>query len=117
MRTLAAVDGNLGSILANMGQAVAAVTGGRSRMSLFGSHARGEADADSDVDLLVILPDDIADIETEDRVRDAVYEFSLTSDYVFSVMVMSEAQAEELSGVALMAEVEREGVALQDGAT
>ena len=79
-------------------------------MFLFGSHARGEAGADSDVDLFVILPDETATLQTEDRVRDAVYDFSLKGDYLFSVMVVSESQAREFAGSMVFAEVEREGV-------
>ena len=113
MRSPAAVDEALRPLLDEIGRAVGAATDGRARAYLFGSHARGEPDADSDVDIMVILPDDAATVETEDRVRDAVYEFSLTGEHIFSVIVMSEGQARELSGIALMAEVEREGVALE----
>ncbi len=87
-------------------------TDGRARLVLFGSHARGDAGADSDVDLLVVLPDDIATLDTDDRVRDAVYDFSIEGDYIFSAMVVSESQASDMSGLGLFAEIEREGVAL-----
>ncbi|MHC5056257.1 MAG: nucleotidyltransferase domain-containing protein [Planctomycetota bacterium] len=105
-------DPRLASLLDELGRAVAAAAGGSARIFLFGSHARGDAGRYSDVDILVILPDAVADLETEDRVRDAIYDFSLRSDYIFSALVASESQAEEMSGVGVFAEIEREGVAL-----
>ena len=105
-------DPRLSSLLDELSRAVAAAAGGRARVYLFGSHARGEAGRYSDVDLLVILPDEAADLRTEDRVRGAVYDFSLRGDYVFSALVVSESQAEEMSGVGVFAEVERDGVAI-----
>ena len=110
MRSAAAVSDGLRSVLDQVKRAVDAASGGRFRMFLFGSHARGEAGADSDVDLLVILPDETVTLQTEDRVRDAVYDFSLKGDYLFSVMVVSESQAREFAGSMVFAEVEREGV-------
>ncbi|MHC4248379.1 MAG: nucleotidyltransferase domain-containing protein [Planctomycetota bacterium] len=105
-------DGALAPLLDELARAVAAAAGGSARVFLFGSHARGEAGRYSDVDLLIVLPDKVADLATEDRVRDAVYDFSLRSDYIFSALVASESQAEQLSGVGVFAEIEREGVAL-----
>ena len=110
MRSAAAVGDGLRSVLDQVKRAVHAASGGPFRMFLFGSHARGEAGADSDVDLLVLLADEAATLATEDRVRDAIYDFSLKSDYLFSVMVVSESQAREFAGSMVFAEVEREGV-------
>ena len=105
-------DSGLASLLEELARAVGAAAGGAVKIDLFGSHARGEAGRYSDVDLLVILPDEVADLETEDRVRDAIYDFSLRGDYVFSALVVSEAQAEAMSGVGVFDEIEREGVAI-----
>ncbi len=105
-------DSKLASLLGEVGRAVTSAAGRRARLYLFGSYARGDAGQYSDVDLLVILADEVASLETEDRVRDAIYEFSLKSDYILSAMVVSESQAEEMSGVGVFAEVEREGVAI-----
>jgi len=105
-------DSGLEPLLEELALAVSAAAGGSVRIYLFGSHARGEAGRYSDVDLLVVLPDEVADLETEDRVRDAIYDFSLRSDYIFSALVASESQAEAMSGVGVFGEIEREGVAL-----
>ncbi len=105
-------DSGLEGLLEELAPAVRATAGGGARTYLFGSHARGEAGRYSDVDLLVVLPDDVADLKTEDRVRDAIYDFSLRSDYIFSALVVSETQLETMSGVGVFADFEREGVAL-----
>ncbi len=44
-------------MIVTAGTALAAALPPRSRVILFGSHARGQATADSDLDLLVIEPD------------------------------------------------------------
>ena len=51
-------------LIQKAGEALAEAAGERSRVILFGSHARGEAQPDSDVDFLVIEP------EVEDRHRE-----------------------------------------------
>jgi len=81
------------------------------RLILFGSYARGEAGPDSDVDLMVVLPDEeYESFETRERVRDAVYGFSITTEYLFSLLLVSESQAREQSGFKVFGAVEREGV-------
>jgi predicted nucleotidyltransferase len=80
------------------------------RLILFGSYARGDAGPDSDVDLLIILPDAANTFSVREAARDTVYGFALESQYVFSAMVVSESQAREYSGFMAFAAVEREGV-------
>ena len=105
-------DRRLEPLLEELAPAVSAAAGGSAKVVLFGSHARGEAGRHSDVDLLIVLPDETADLETEDRVRDAVYDFSLRGDYILSALVVSETQLEDMSGIGVFGEIEREGVAL-----
>jgi len=54
------------------------------RIILFGSHARGEATADSDVDLLVVMP--VAGSKREKRleIRLALHDIRLAKDIVVS---------------------------------
>jgi predicted nucleotidyltransferase len=82
------------------GEALAEAAGKRSRVILFGSHARGEERADSDVDFLVIEP------EVEDRfgetvrLGDLIGRLGVPAD----VVVVSEDQVREwgeLSGTML----------------
>jgi uncharacterized protein len=51
-------------LIQRAGEALAEAAGERSKVILFGSHARGEERADSDVDFLVIEP------EVEDRAKE-----------------------------------------------
>ncbi len=53
-------------LIQRAGEALAAAAGGSAKVILFGSHARGEAAADSDVDFLVIEP------SLDDRFAEAV---------------------------------------------
>ena len=65
---------------------------------------------DSDVDLMVVLPDEKKTIEIEDRVRDVIYDAGFEMDMLFSVMVVSESQARKHSGFMVFEGVEKEGI-------
>ena len=65
-----------------MGAALAAAAGSSARVILFGSHARGEADPNSDIDFLVIEPD-VEDRHTEwNRLRRALGDIEAPVDLV-----------------------------------
>jgi predicted nucleotidyltransferase len=69
-------------LIQRAGEALAAAAGGSARVILFGSHARGEARADSDVDFLVIEPK-VEDRQMEwTRLRRALSEIQLPLDLV-----------------------------------
>ena len=55
---------------------------------LYGSRARGEENPDSDWDILV-LTDSAANLKTERRFRDKLYDLELKTGEVFSVFVYS----------------------------
>ncbi len=67
----------------------------RSRIILFGSYARGEVGADSDLDLLVIEPDAVDQIEESVRLRRTLDDLRVPAD----VMVVSADQVEEWGAV------------------
>jgi predicted nucleotidyltransferase len=52
------------------------------RLILFGSHARGDALADSDIDLLVVLPEVTNKRETAIAIRRAVVDFPVAKDII-----------------------------------
>jgi len=52
------------------------------RVILFGSHARGTAGPDSDVDLLVVMPVSGSKREKQLEVRLAVHEFKVSKDII-----------------------------------
>jgi len=62
------------------------------RLSLFGSVARGEAQPDSDLDVLVVV--DTADLEIEDRVFDVAFAVGLLTDLYISPRVIDRATLE-----------------------
>lgn len=106
------IDSALSQILSEMKAALCNVVGGEFRLILFGSRARGEPPPDSDVDLMVILPDETFSIETEEKVRNVVYDFALKTRYLFSVIVVSESLARERTGFQVFGAVEREGMTI-----
>lgn len=55
------------ALIAEAGRRLAAAASPESQVILFGSHARGEASSDSDVDFLVVEPE--VDNEAEESVR------------------------------------------------
>ena len=103
-------DRRLSALLGRVKEALRERIGPDFRFILFGSYARGDAGPDSDVDLLIILPDAANTFSVREAARDAVYGFALESQYVFSAMVVSESQACEYSGFLAFGAVEREGV-------
>jgi predicted nucleotidyltransferase len=81
-------------------------------MRLFGSRAREEGDAESDMDVLVILPRD--DWDTNMAIYDVCFDLDLKYDVVLSCIIYSEADynspLNRITG--LYREVEREGIRL-----
>jgi predicted nucleotidyltransferase len=81
---------------------------------LFGSHARGDAHEDSDVDMLVVV-DSLSEDERK-VVFDLAYDAGATGDelIVLSPLPYATSQAEELRRRErrLMLEIDRDGVAL-----
>ncbi len=82
------------------------------RLVLFGSKARGEATADSDLDVLVITRSE--DWRLGDEIRDIGYELEVAHGVVLSIQVMGERHYQELKarGSSFLANVEREGLAV-----
>jgi predicted nucleotidyltransferase len=82
-------------LIAAAGAALVAAAPPRSRVILFGSHARGEADGGSDLDFLVIEPNVLGPALESVRLRRALRGFPAAID----VVVVSEEVAERRARV------------------
>jgi len=80
---------------------------------LYGSVARGEADGESDIDLLVLTSDSLSRSERH-RITDTVFEVNLEHGTNFSTLVVTQASWESgaVSVLPLREEIAREGVPL-----
>ncbi|HEX9757093.1 MAG TPA: nucleotidyltransferase domain-containing protein [Nitrospiria bacterium] len=79
------------------------------KLILYGSHARGEAIAGSDIDVLLIL-DECRDFWSEfEKIEDLTSQISLEHDIVVSVFPMSERDYQERQTPFLL-NVRREGM-------
>lgn len=58
------------------------------KVILFGSEARGEASADSDIDLLILVDGDRMSLEQEEAITLPLYELELKTGVVISPIVM-----------------------------
>ena len=83
------------NLIDQAGKTLAEAAGPDSTVILFGSHARGEASADSDVDFLVIEPVVANRLEEWERLRRALKDFPTPVD----IVVVDEARAERRAKV------------------
>ena len=61
---------------------------------LYGSEARGDARADSDIDLLILLEGDKRDLKRESLISGALYDLELSTGVLTSPMIMLRKQWE-----------------------
>jgi len=80
------------------------------RLVLFGSHARGDAEPGSDIDLLVVLRGDVNAGEEIKRTGGIVSDLSLINDVVISCIFMEEHRYLRRNGP-LLRNIRREGIA------
>ena len=81
------------------------------RILLYGSWAKGEATADSDVDVAVVLADSVVPGEEIDRMLDLVVDIGAKYDTLISVYPVSE-EKYLLTRSPLLINVRREGLEL-----
>lgn len=90
----------------------AAMPGVFMRWTLFGSRARGDAEPDSDMDVLLELDLERLDLATKRRIRRLAGEVSLKHDLVISLLLMDRTQARERGDYAIFANIREEGIPL-----
>jgi predicted nucleotidyltransferase len=97
-------------ILAELKREFAAIYGDRLvKLVLFGSHARGEATAESDIDVLVVLKGPVDDWEERQRTSEANAALCLDHD-VLTQRVFEPAGWLESGATSLARNIRREGV-------
>jgi len=105
-------DERLRQALAEVKRALVETIGPEFRLILFGSRARGDAEPDSDVDLMVILPDEAYTFENRRTIHNVAADIALERDYVFCPLIVSERIAKEHAGFMVFGAVEKEGISL-----
>lgn len=97
-------------ILREFREAVEKVYGKRLKnIILYGSHARGKANQDSDIDLAIVLEGDVAAGKEIDRMIDIITEINLKYGVLLSVYPVSEKDYTSVNSPLLL-NVRREGV-------
>ncbi len=103
---------NLKTILAELRQRFEALYGERLvRLVLFGSQARGDAEAGSDIDVLVVLRGMVSPSAEISRTSEIVAKLSLQNDVVISCVFMDEDRFMRRNGP-LLRNIRKEGVAV-----
>lgn len=82
---------------------------GVKRVILYGSHARGEATEDSDVDVLVLTDPSLRPSEVRKSLSDLLFNMLMDEDELVSVIVIPEDHFEN-HNLPFMLNVRREGV-------
>ncbi len=104
---------NIGPATEDLKKALIGKFGSQIRLLMFGSTARGTCDAESDIDLLVLLPFEINPLIEED-VFSIAYEVELRWNVVFGIIVYSTDfwNSERAGVMPLHKNIDREGIAL-----
>lgn len=83
----------------------------RAGLYLCGSHARGEARTDSDIDLLAVLSGRVTSWEEIDKLVDVTYDLELESGELISVYPVA-SERYEMADSPLFRNIRREGISV-----
>lgn len=104
---------HLQTILSELRERLEAHYGERlERLVLFGSHARGDAEPDSNIDVLVVLKGEVNPYDEMVHVRDIADDISLRTDTVIACAFVSSDRYQREESPLLM-NVRKEGVGLR----
>jgi predicted nucleotidyltransferase len=84
----------------------------RVRMTVFGSRARGDAEADSDMDVLLEVETDRLVFADKQRLRTIASEISLASRIILSLLVVDRQTMRERGDFSLFDDIRDEGIAV-----
>jgi len=84
----------------------------RVRMTIFGSRARGDAEADSDMDVLLKVETDRVVPSDKQRLREIASEISLASGIIVSLLVVDQYIMKERGDFSLFENIRDEGIAV-----
>ncbi len=103
---------NIKPILDELKQELQALYGDRLvKLILFGSHVRGEANLDSDIDLLAVLKSPVSQVQEISYMSELCVKILLDHNELVSIVPMSEDRF-NAKGVALLRNIQREGIEL-----
>ena len=84
----------------------------RVRMTVFGSRARGDAEADSDMDVLLEVETDRMTFPDKQQLRQIASEISLASGIIVSLLVVDQHIMKERGDFSLFENIRDEGIAV-----
>jgi len=84
----------------------------RVRMTVFGSRARGDAEADSDMDVLLEVETDHMAFPDKQQLRQVASEISLASGIIVSLLVVDQHIMKERGDFSLFDNIRDEGIAV-----
>jgi predicted nucleotidyltransferase len=113
MRTITDLSPDEQRVLSDLRQEIARrLPALRFRMTIFGSRARGDAEADSDMDVLLEVETDRLAFPDKQRLRQIASEISLASGIILSVLVVDRQTMQERGDFSLFHDIRDEGIAV-----
>lgn len=113
MKTIETLSPQERAALADLREGIGRVLPGISvRMTLFGSRARGDAEPDSDMDVLIELDVERLDLATKHRIRRVAGDVSLAHGLILSLLTVDRATARQRGDYSIFANIREEGIPL-----
>ena len=113
MRTLADLSRAERDLLVTLRRRIAAdFPGPAFQITLFGSRARGDAEPDADMDVLVEIDQDRLDAADRRRLRRIANEISLDSGIVLSLLLVDRDLKDERGDYSIFENIRDEGIAV-----